>query len=146
MKNKLLRRGLIAICALLLLGLDFGVGVFVGRASTGTLGRGLFSGGRGFFFNGAHGAVGTIQQIDSQTITVQSRDGTTQVISVDSQTRIERAFTRTKISFEDLKVGDQVMAIGSPNAQGQINAKIVGTIDPSNHPPWWNIPPFGRSK
>jgi preprotein translocase subunit YajC len=127
MQKQWLRYGLIAFGTVLALWIAFSAGIFVGRF--GRLdGRGTTQ----FIFrpfNGAHGAVGTIQNIEGQTITMQLRDGTTQGILVDSQTRIER--NRQNSLLGNLKAGDQVLVIGSPNAQGQITARWIRVVDPN---------------
>jgi hypothetical protein len=64
-----------------------------------------------------------------QRITVQSRDGKFATILVNSDTKFDKNFD--KILFADLKLNDQVIVIGSPNESGEINARLIGLIDPS---------------
>ncbi|MCL4395689.1 MAG: DUF5666 domain-containing protein [Chloroflexi bacterium] len=125
MRDTWLRVLLIAVGAMLALCALLSAGVFVARLGYPELGRppGLF---RPLFgSNPRHGAVGTIQSIDarSQTLTLRLRDGTTQVVLVNNQSRIEKG--SRKIAFSDLQVGDRIAAIGSPDGQGRIIAKWV---------------------
>ncbi len=140
LQNTWLRRGLIAAGAALAILCVFGAGFVAGRWNASSLGGPFSHPVRGLFFRGAHGAIGTIQAINDQTVTLQTRDGKTQMISLDNKTRFDKNFQ--KISLGDLKVGDEILVIGSPGADGQINARLVGVIDPSSRSfPWWIIPP-----
>lgn len=133
MRNKWLRFGLILIGSVLALGIVFGAGIFVGRAS------GHVDGLRparwfALFFNGAHGAVGRVEKIDGQTITLVLRDGSSQRILLDQETRIEK--NRQRIMIGDLHQGDAVQVIGSPDNLGTIRARWVRVMaDPGGNPP-----------
>jgi len=121
MKSKWLRYGLIIAGSVLALVVVFGAGIFVGRATSRP-------GSPPFPFvplllKGSHGAVGTVSQIDAQTITVELRDGLSQVILVDSQTHLEK--NRQRITLTDIKIGDQLQVVGSPADQGGITAKWI---------------------
>lgn len=132
-QSKWLRTGILVVGAVLILCVVFGAGVFVGRWSVYTTdARPLIRPRRGLFFSGAHGAIGTLQNVEGQTIGVRLRDGTLQPIVVDNQTRIER--NRKKIVLTDLKTGDSIQVIGTPDAQGQIHAKWIRVLDRST--PW----------
>ncbi len=122
MRNKWLRFGLILVGTVLALAIVFGAGIFVGRM-----------GGRAnvlhpirwftILFSGAHGAVGRVEKIDGQTLTLELRDGSPQTVLLDSQTRIEK--NRQRINAGDLHTNDQVQVIGSPGDQGSIRARWV---------------------
>ncbi len=122
MRNKWLRFGLILVGTVLALAIVFGAGIFVGRM-----------GGRAnalhpirwftIFFSGAHGAVGRVEKIDGQTLTLELRDGSPQTVLLDSQTRIEK--NRQRITAGDLHSDDQIQVIGSPGDQGSIRARWV---------------------
>lgn len=122
------RYALLALLGACVLGTVFGAGFFVGRWSA----RRDLSGAsplRRFIPVGRHGAIGTVVQIEGTTITIQSRDGATQSILTDSQTRIERGATKTvKLTLDDLKVRDQIIVVGTPNAQGQIKANLIRVL------------------
>lgn len=120
-----LKNILVALGVALAMVLVFGAGFYVGRQSQFPL---RASGNPAQAINrGGHGAIGTIQSIDGQRITIQTRDGKTQVVVVDSETRLEKQFQ--KASLIDFKIDDQVVAIGSPNAEGEIKARLVGIVD-----------------
>lgn len=137
MQNKWFKYGLFGLGGILALCIVFSAGIFVGRWSTH---RGPF---RPFSlgiatFSGNHGAVGTIQSMDGQTIVVRQRDGTSQTVIINDQTHIEH--NRRNIALRSLNVGDRVVIIGYPNAQGQVTARFVGTFDASPTPgPWWQF-------
>lgn len=125
MQNKWLRIALIAVGAVLALCILLGAGIFVVRWNSPRAGRpvGLFR--RIFGLNNGHGAVGAIQTIDlqTQTITLQLGDGTSQTVLVNKDTRIEKSGKR--ITLSDLKMGDRITVIGSPDKQGQITARWI---------------------
>jgi hypothetical protein len=74
-------------------------------------------------FLGANGAVGKIIKITPPTFVVAGRDNLERVILVSDDTLIRRF--RNAVSPNDLQVDDYVVVIGSPNNQGQIDAKLV---------------------
>jgi len=79
--------------------------------------------GQGNFPN-AHGAIGKILKIELPTIIVQdNKDNTEKVILLKADTQIEK--TNTAIAGQDLKIDDFVVVIGTPNPQGQIEAKFI---------------------
>ncbi len=130
-KTKWLRYSLITLAGMLVLTLVFGAGFAAGRWSVSPLllVGSLSQAPRMVAFKTGHGAFGAIQTIEGQRITVQSRDGKLQTILVDNDTRFDKDFKQ--ISFTDLKVNDQIVVIGSPNADGEINARLIGLVDPS---------------
>ena len=122
----------IAIVAMLI----FSAGIFVGFHKAG-FGRdwgenyernfGMRSGGMMFGrdnFPNSHGAVGKILKIESPTIIVQdTKDNTEKIILIKDDTRIQKMMTN--ITANDLVVNDYIVVIGSPNSQGQIEAKLI---------------------
>ena len=74
-------------------------------------------------FPNANGAIGKIIKIELPTIIVQDKDNTEKVVYVDNNTKIEKMMQ--SISFSDLSVNDFVVVIGSPNEQGQVEAKFI---------------------
>ena len=122
------RRLLFALAGVCVLGTVFGAGFFAGRWSARNQ---LPPTVQRFIFPAGHGAFGKITQIEGATITLQTRDGATQTILTDSQTRVERGGPKTtKLNLRDLKVGDQIIVTGAPNAQGQIKAKLIRVLNP----------------
>ncbi|MBI4787973.1 MAG: hypothetical protein HY782_13125 [Chloroflexi bacterium] len=127
MQNKWLRYGLVIGGAVLALCIMFGAGIYVGRLS-GRLGPGPVP---WFlpFFSGGHGAVGRIAALEAQTIRLELRDGASQVILLDRDTRIDK--NHQKLTLTDLKIGDSIVVIGSPTAEGQIKARWIRVLEPS---------------
>ena len=122
------RYAFFAFVGMLVLGTIFGAGFFSGRWSARNRLAPLV---QRFVFPSGHGAVGKITQIEAAAITLQTRDGATQTILTDSQTRVERGDPKTtKLNLRDLKVGDQIIVTGAPNAQGQIKAKLIRVLNP----------------
>jgi len=129
--------GLLTIVALVSV---FGLGVFVGKKKAEFSYRwaehyhqmfagprfGFFGKWRGFLreeFIEAHGSVGEIIKIEGNNLIVKGKDNIERVIVVNEKTVIKRGLKDIKIS--DLKVGDVIVVIGSPNDKGQIEAKLI---------------------
>ena len=74
-------------------------------------------------FPNANGAIGKIIKITLPTIIVQDRDNIEKVILIKSDTQIQKL--RENITPNDLKVDDSIVVIGTPNGQGQIEAKFI---------------------
>ncbi len=77
-------------------------------------------------FPNAHGAIGKIIKIELPNVIVADRDNTERVIVVNNDTKIEKI--RNNITSGDLKIDDFIVVIGSPNEQGQIEAKFIRVI------------------
>lgn len=65
---------------------------------------------------------GEILAADSSSFTIKMKDGSSKIVLLSGKVVINKAVEAQR---EDLKVGDQVMAIGSLNADGSITAKNV---------------------
>lgn len=74
----------------------------------------------------AHGVAGKIISVSLPTIIVEGRDNIEKIISINDDTQI-REFRNT-IRPEGLKVGDQVIVIGDPNNQSQIEAELIRVV------------------
>ena len=74
-------------------------------------------------FPNDHGAIGKIVKITLPTIIVTDKDNTEKVILISSDTKVEKM--REEIKSSDLKIDDFIVVIGSPNTQGQIDAKFI---------------------
>jgi len=85
-------------------------------------------------FPNAHGAIGKIIKIELPTIIVQDKDNTEKVILTKSDTQIQKL--KENIPTTDLKIDDFIVVIGTPNQQGQIEAKFI-RIMPAGMP----VPP-----
>ena len=74
-------------------------------------------------FPNANGAIGKIIKIELPTIIVQDKDNAEKVISTNTDTQIQKM--KQNITTNDLKLDDFVVVIGTPNTQGQIEAKFI---------------------
>ncbi len=74
-------------------------------------------------FINAHGTFGSIIKIDGSTVIVKSKDDVEKTVLVSEKTTITAHRESLKVS--DLKIDDQIVVIGSPNEQGQIEARLI---------------------
>lgn len=74
-------------------------------------------------FPNAHGAIGKIIKIELPTIIVQDKDDTEKVILIKEDTKVQEM--RKNLSINDLKIDNFIVVIGTPNEQGQIEAKLI---------------------
>lgn len=82
-----------------------------------------FRGGYGARFPIAHGAAGKIIKIELPSVIVQERDNTEKTISIGADTTIQKE--GNNILPADLKVDDFVVAIGTPDDKGIVEAKFI---------------------
>ena len=74
-------------------------------------------------FPNAHGAIGKIIRIELPTITVSDKDGLEKSILITDDTDIH--LMRGDVSPDKLALDNYIVVIGSPNSQGQIEAKLI---------------------
>lgn len=140
-RTKTFKIVLLAIAVLVVLLFVFKVGVFVGYQKAqysyrwGENYQRNFAGPRGGFFEdfrrgfgdkdfiNAHGTFGSIIKIDGSTLVIKGKDDVEKTVLVSDKTEINNR--RETVRPSDLKVDDQVVIIGSPNEQGQIEAKLI---------------------
>lgn len=122
----------IMILALLIFGAGVSVGIRKGEFANhmgDNYGK-IFGDDQGGFFHdhrpNAHGTIGKIVKINLPEIVVAGNDGVEKSILTDDDTTIKHLSDDLKIS--DLKVDDYVLVVGTPNDQGQIQAKFIRTI------------------
>lgn len=73
-----------------------------------------------------HGTIGEIVKIELPNIIVLDRDTTEKIIITNDDTKI--ISMRDAIQPADLKAGDHIVVIGTPNDDGQIVAKLIRVI------------------
>lgn len=74
----------------------------------------------------AHGAIGKIIKIEFPNIVVLDKDQTEKVIIINDSTSIlER---RDRITKDNLAIDKYIVVIGTPNQDGQIEAKLIRII------------------
>jgi hypothetical protein len=84
-------------------------------------------------FPNAHGAVGKIIKVELPTVIVQDeKDNKEKVILIKNDTKIQKM--ENSITVNDLKVDDFVVIIGTPDDQGQIEAKFIRVMPSGNIP------------
>jgi len=76
----------------------------------------------GDFIEG-HGTFGEIIKIEGNNLIVKGRENIEKIVLVNEKIVIKSGLKDIKIS--DLKVGDLIVIIGSPNEEGQIEAKLI---------------------
>ena len=142
-KSKFFTTLLIAIPAVILLLAAFRLGVFVGHHKArfsdewgGTYERTFIGPRKGFhgvFSNGGfmneYGTAGAIVKIEGSNLIISGRDNIEKSILVSTSTII-RMYQDT-LHPADLKAGQQITVIGSPNNQGQIEAKFIRLLPES---------------
>jgi hypothetical protein len=96
-----------------------------------------FAGPRGGFMGGdwrkmprsefmeAHGAFGEIIELKDNGFVIKGRGDTEKLIVITSDTVIKIGMETVE---DGLKIGDRVVVIGSPNSEGQIEAKLIRTF------------------
>jgi hypothetical protein len=81
----------------------------------------------GDFIN-AHGVFGEVIKIDENSFVIRGRENIENIIIVSQDTVIKRL--SSDIKLKDLKIGEFVVIIGSPNNSGQIEAKLIRIMPP----------------
>ena len=146
-KSRILKWAIIGLAELALVAVVFRAGMIVGFSKAnfsfrwGENYHELFGGPRGGMMGGAfgpngpigqfgkdefspgHNVIGEILNITSSTIFVKGVDNVEKSIKVLNDTVIIKRRTNQKI--EDLKIGDNIIVIGSPSTTGQIEAKFI---------------------
>ena len=107
----------------------FRAGVYVGFRQGAYLHRDFAERGRMMPFGFAgelpqtHGGVGMITSVKLPSITIQTSDGSEKIVLVTASTTI-RGFNGN-IKPQDLKQGDALIVLGTPDEQGVIDARFI---------------------
>lgn len=149
--TKYFARIVYAILALIVLLIVFRAGMIVGyhkakfsfqmgenyyRMFEGTEHRGMppfnvFDGERDL--PNAHGVVGKIIRVEPDTLSVIGKDDVEKTVLISKETSI-RKFRQT-IHIDELKLGDDIVVIGTPNDNGEIVAQLIRIIPPPDMRP-----------
>jgi hypothetical protein len=70
-----------------------------------------------------HGTSGSVLKVDGNTLVIKGENNTEKTVVMDDTTTITKQ--RQAIKPSDIKVDDEVVVIGMPNNQGQIQAKFI---------------------
>ena len=157
-KPDILKWIIIGLAGFVIIVLIFGAGIFVGGMKARFSYRWAenyhknFGGPRGGFlsdwrnlppfpgdFIESRGTFGEIIKINSSTsseqafdLVVKGQSNAEKVILITEKTAIEKG--RETIKKDELKVGDSIVIIGSPNDKGQIEAKLIRLFDGEKFP------------
>ncbi|MDD5639232.1 MAG: hypothetical protein PHR47_00255 [Candidatus Pacebacteria bacterium] len=74
-------------------------------------------------FGNSHGIFGQIIKIEDDSIIIKDSNSTEKVISVKEDVPVKKF--RDTIKLSDLKIDDRIVIIGSPNDNGEIEAKLI---------------------
>jgi hypothetical protein len=136
-QSKGFTRALIAVGVLAAALVVFQAGVWTGYRKAAYSFRGgenyfqAFGGPRGKFAPGlphgempdAHGAAGRILSVELPSLVVEGVDGVEKTVMVSDATVVRRY--RDAIKSSDLKIDDEIVVIGEPNSEAQIEAKLI---------------------
>jgi hypothetical protein len=137
-KSNVLQIVLLTLFCIIILLATFQLGFVVGAREAEFSGRWgenysqNFGGPRGGFMGqmmgrrdliDAHGVAGEIIKIDNQTLVIKGADNIEKIINVTDKTTIN--VLNTQLQFTDLQVTAQVIVIGTPNKNGQIDAQLI---------------------
>ena len=141
-QSKFFKGIILGVAGLLILLVGFKLGTMVGIRKAEFSGRWgdnyhrNFGGPKGGFMNGfgdrdfieASGSFGQIIKINGNSLTVKGAKDVEKIILVADATVINRL--REKIRVSDLKVNENIVTIGEPNTDGQIEAKLIRVLPP----------------
>lgn len=136
-ESKIFGAILIIIAGLIILVFVFGLGVYVGarradysfrwaqayHTNFGGPSGGFLGGMVGQGFSVDNGVFGQIIKIDGQDLTINGQDNVERIILVSDKTPIR--FQRQTEKLSDLKIGENIVAMGEPNSNGQIQAELI---------------------
>ncbi len=136
-KSKISKRIIIFLIILIALLVVFKIGLIVGAKKADFSCRWSdnynrnFGGPRKGFLNGfgdrdfieSNGVFGQIIKIDGQNLIIKGRNDTEKIILVKNDTTIKN--TSGTINLDGLKTDDYIIAIGDPNNEGKIEAKLI---------------------
>jgi hypothetical protein len=91
----------------------------------------------------AHGIYGTILSVNGTIIIIKGQDAVEKTVLISEKTTVRNSDTLLKAA--DLKAGDLIVVIGSPDDQGRVKADFIRII-PSTIPisiffinPYWEV-------
>jgi len=146
LESKLFKAIVLSMATFIVLAFVFGLGVFVGTKKAdfsfkwaeeyhrnfGGPQEGFFGNMMGDQFTAANGAFGQIIKISDGILTVKDKDNPEKIVLVNDETSI--IYQRQNLKLSDLKTGDNVVVIGDPNDDGQIQAKLIRVLPPPPPP------------
>jgi len=129
LQSSLFKGIIIGLGCLIILIFVFNLGIFVGtkKADFSFKWAGEYHRDFGGFLS-PYGSYGQIISINDNILTVKDNDAdkTEKNILIGNNTTI--IFQRKNIKLSDLKIGDNIVTIGNPNSDGQIQAELIRVI------------------
>lgn len=92
-------------------------GRYPGLPSNGSSNYGGYG---GYGANYGNRALGTVSSVNGQTIVITERDGSNQTVQISSSTQFSNGTSASQIA-----VGDTIMALGTKNSSGVIQATRI---------------------
>jgi len=84
-------------------------------------------------FRNAHGLAGTVISISSEnTIVVKDRDDKESIVAINDKTLIKSR--QESLEITDLKTGDELIVMGTPNNEGIIRATLIRVFNFASAP------------
>ncbi len=74
-------------------------------------------------FMDAHGIFGTVLKVEGDTLVIQDKDHTEKTVLISPETSIRQG--RDSVALDALASSTNIVVIGEPNDQGQIQAKLI---------------------
>ncbi len=136
-QSKVFKGIILGIAGLVILSFVFCMGVYVGtkradfafkwaeeyhRNFAGPKG-GFFGDLAGGDFGNANGVFGQLIKIDGQNLTIKGVDNVEKIIVTGPKTSI--LYQRKNIKISDLKINENVVVIGDPDNNSQIQAELI---------------------
>ncbi len=136
----ILKLVIVAILCFVVIVFVFGVGIFVGQERAqfsfrwaenyhrnfGGPSQGVFGNFPDQDFTNSHGIFGSIIKIDGNSLIIKGQDNIEKTAVISNGTTIINQSGEMQPSW--LKVNDRVVIIGSPNDQGQVDAKFIRVL------------------
>lgn len=115
-------------------------GMMGARGQGGPGGPMGFAGGfQGGDMRNAHGLAGTVTSVTGNTVVVTDRDSKENTVNVSDKTIIKAG--NADIIITDLKTGEHIVVMGSPDSSGVINADLIRVFNNNNNPDTPNSAP-----
>ena len=90
-------------------------------------------------FMEGHGVFGEIIELNGQNLIIKGAKDTENIIIINQDTVLKKR--RDTVAKDALKIGDKVVIIGSPNEQGQIEAKLIRIFNSTDKIPFRRLSP-----
>jgi hypothetical protein len=153
-ESKVFRDIVLIMAVVIVLVFIFGLGVLVGTKKAefsfmwadqyhrnfGGPEGGFLGGMKGERFAAANGVFGQIIKINNKVLVIKGIDNVEKIVVVNDNTVIN--FQRISKKISNLRVDDNVVVIGEPNSNGQIEASLIRVLPPppisfelNNHKP-----------